>query len=327
MSGAELFISRHPHPETKFGIVLEKRIGPCRPDTLCVLGPGGRRQISAVDRRTAGRVGDEQAVAEQLRQDLDIRRFAATGTCSRKLEIRIEELYAVNGREVDVGLFVGRQALVKRDISPLGVQIGRLFGDIDRTLSGRAVLDRTDLMAKAASGAILEIDLQRKFGLGETAGVDRGRLKTVRSGSQIVAMIEFRADHAVRAYKTAVAALNARVRFPDGDTIRYISFFPFGSAARIRAVRRHHTDRDVVAAALDHHSCDGFDKVGCRGGNAAGGGGLGRRMIGNLHLKQIFERLVDRFKIFVDHGLTLFVIGLFDRFFDLGDRVVGRQDA
>ncbi len=233
----------------------------------------------------------------------------------------------MNGREVDVGLFVGRQALVKRDISPLGVEVGRLFGDIDRPLSGRAVLDRADLVAKAASGAILEIDLQRKFGLGETAGIYRRRLKTVRRGRQIVAMVEFRPNYAVRADKAAVAALNAGIRFPDGDPIRYISFFPFGSAARVRAVRRHHTDRDVVTAALDHHLRDGFDKVGCGGGNAAGGGGLGRRMIGDLYLKQILERLIDRFEIFVDHGLTLFVIGLFDRFFDLGDSVVRRQYA
>ena len=50
------------------------------------------RQVAAVNRRAAGRVADQHAIAEQLREQLDVRRFTAAGAGAGELEQRQQEL-------------------------------------------------------------------------------------------------------------------------------------------------------------------------------------------------------------------------------------------
>ena len=64
----ELFVSGKPHPEPEFCVVLEQRIRPRRTAALGVPAPGRGRQVAAVDRRAPGRIRDDQARAEELRQ-------------------------------------------------------------------------------------------------------------------------------------------------------------------------------------------------------------------------------------------------------------------
>ncbi len=72
-----VLVDRQPEAEAELGVVLEQRVRPGRAAAVAVLRVGRRRQVAAVDRRAAGRVGDEQPVAEQLGQQLDVRRLAA----------------------------------------------------------------------------------------------------------------------------------------------------------------------------------------------------------------------------------------------------------
>ena len=73
-------------PETEFGVVLEQRVRPRRTATVGAGRPRGSREVAAVDRRASGRVGDLQTIAEELRQELQIRRLAAARACARELE-------------------------------------------------------------------------------------------------------------------------------------------------------------------------------------------------------------------------------------------------
>src|SRR5690348_10607135 len=73
-----MLVGCQPIAQPELRIVLEQRIRPGRPTALAVGSPGCHRQVAAIDGRAPGGVGDLQTVAEQLRQQLQIRRLAAT---------------------------------------------------------------------------------------------------------------------------------------------------------------------------------------------------------------------------------------------------------
>src|SRR5205085_10314376 len=75
-----------PGADTEVRVVLEQRVAPRRTAPLGVRGPGRRRQIAAVDRRTTRRVRDNRAIAEQLRHQLDVWSLAASNAGAGELE-------------------------------------------------------------------------------------------------------------------------------------------------------------------------------------------------------------------------------------------------
>src|SRR5450631_1392909 len=77
--------------------------------------PWRRRQVPAVDRGTAGRIGNRQPVAEQLRDEFQVRRLPAALAGTGELEQRLQELRAADGAEVDPRAVIGRQLLEERD--------------------------------------------------------------------------------------------------------------------------------------------------------------------------------------------------------------------
>src|SRR5581483_2536858 len=67
-------------------------IGPCRPAACRVFRPGRGREIAAVNRRTPGGIRDHEPVAEQLCEQLHVRRLTTTSASARKFEQRFERL-------------------------------------------------------------------------------------------------------------------------------------------------------------------------------------------------------------------------------------------
>ena len=98
-----LLIDGHADAQPELGIVLEERVRPGRPSALGVLRPRGRRQVAAVDRRAARRVGDDRPVAEELAHQLQVRRLAAAGTRPGELEQRRQQLRALDRVELRPG--------------------------------------------------------------------------------------------------------------------------------------------------------------------------------------------------------------------------------
>ena len=84
-----LRVDGQPHAEAELGVVLEQRVGPGRAAAVAVRASRRRRQVAAVDRRAAGGVGDQQPVAEELGQQLEVRRLAAAGAGAGELEQRL----------------------------------------------------------------------------------------------------------------------------------------------------------------------------------------------------------------------------------------------
>ena len=74
-----LLVDRDPEAQAELRVVLEQRVAPGRPAAVVVHRVRRGRQVAAVDRGATGGVGDDRAVAEQLRQHLDVRRLAAAG--------------------------------------------------------------------------------------------------------------------------------------------------------------------------------------------------------------------------------------------------------
>src|SRR6185369_17694485 len=85
------------HPESEFGVVLEEGVAPCRSASGGVHRPWRRRQIGAVDRRTAGRVRHDHPIAEELGDKADVRRLAAAAARARELEEWFEDLRTLDG--------------------------------------------------------------------------------------------------------------------------------------------------------------------------------------------------------------------------------------
>ena len=111
--------------EAELGVVLEERIRPGRATAGAVLAVGCGRQVAAVDRGTAGGVGDGQAVAEELGEELDVGRLAAAGAGAGELEQRAGELAALHGGQVEGGAVGPGDFLEEAPVGALDFQAGR----------------------------------------------------------------------------------------------------------------------------------------------------------------------------------------------------------
>ncbi len=75
-------------PQTKFCIILKQAVRPRRAATLFIHRVWTRRRTAPIDGRATRCVGNQQTRTKQLRQQLDIRRFATPGTRAGKFKQR-----------------------------------------------------------------------------------------------------------------------------------------------------------------------------------------------------------------------------------------------
>ena len=97
-----LLIDGDAEAQAEFGVVFEERIGPCRAAAVGVLAPWSGRQVAAVDGGASGRIRDDSAISEELRDQLQIRRLAATGAGAGELEQRLLHLLLADGADLDL---------------------------------------------------------------------------------------------------------------------------------------------------------------------------------------------------------------------------------
>ena len=177
-------IGGEPEAEPELGVVLEQGVRPGRAAPVGVGRPRRGRQVAPVDRRAAGGVGDHEAVAEQLGEQLEVRRLAAACARAGELEQRLEELGAAHGSEVDARRgrssgSVSKNAMFSRSATTSGSRGARLIALLDRVAWQH---DRARLDAQPAARAVLDVDLQRVPRVGQADGVERSRPERIRSG-------------------------------------------------------------------------------------------------------------------------------------------------
>jgi len=328
MGERQVLVGRQPEAEPELGIILEQRVRPGRAASLAVATPGCDRQVAAIDRGTAGGVGDHGAVTEQLRQQPQVRRLAAPCTGARELEQGLEILHPAYLAEIDLGAVIGRQGLEERQFRPrllqqrgLRLHVDRLHARLRRAVRG-AGLD-----AELTAGAVLDIDLQRKPRLGKAARIHGGGMESSRRVLQPRLVEILGPDHAVRADEAAMPALDAEVGHPFRHEIGDIALLPRRGAGREGAIHRHVADRDVVAVpghhARGHPPHEGRCVVGHHRRTVA----PAARRRRHRHLGQIGEGVIDRGVVAPHHVLALFGIGGTDRVLDMRDRRIARQHA
>ena len=321
-------VDRESQAEAELGVVLEQRVRPCRAVPVAVDGPRRRGQVPAVDRGAAGRVGDRQPVAEQLRDELQVWRLPAPDARTGELEQRLQELRAAHRAEVDSRAVVARQLLEERDPFALGghQRLDRLEVDrLARRVSGRR--DRTGLDAQPAPGAVLDVDLQRVARVRKPGSVERSRPEAVRRTVQPGLLVLAGADHAVRADEAAVAALDAQLGVPGRHDFGDVALLILRRAARVRAVHRQRTDRQLIPAAGHHRRGHGPHELRCVRGNHRRRLALGRHLLGHLYAVEMLQRAVDRRLVALyDLGAAL-AVGLGDRRLDPLDRRLWLEHA
>ncbi len=322
-----MLVGGQPEPQAELGVVLEQRVGPGRPAPLRVGRPRGRGEVAAVDGGTAGRVGDHRAVAEQLGEELEVGGLAAARARARELEEWLEELGAADGAEVHAGAVGHGQGLEERHVPPRRVGPG-LAGDQVDGLAGRVARGerRARLHAQPAPGAVLGVHLQRVPRTGQPDGPQRGGVEVLRSAVERRAVVEARADHAVRAHERAVAALDARVRVPLRDRLRDGALLEGGRTDGVGAVhgqRAHGQGVPTPGHHLGGHGADELRRVGRHhGGRLADAGDLARDRDG----VQARQRAVDRRVLPLHQVAAPVAVGLLHRLLDQRYRPVARQD-
>ena len=164
-----LRVEREPHAEPELGVVLEQGVRPGRPAAVAVRRPRRRRQVAAVDRGAAGRVGDDHPVAEQLGQQLQVRasrrsprRRRRTRTAARSI---CEPLTVAGSIERAVDL---RDREEEVEALALDLEVVALRLEVDRAVADRLLrVRRARVDADPAAGAVVGSDLDRHLHPGQ----------------------------------------------------------------------------------------------------------------------------------------------------------------
>ncbi len=125
--------------------------------SVMVARVSGRRRRGAPDRRASGRIGDHHAVAEQLRDELDISRLPAACTGTGKLHKRLSELAVLDRTSF-------KQRALIRNLADRIAPVWHLFLCLCRQFfhNKRFWLRRADVRTVAAAGTVHRTNLHTK---------------------------------------------------------------------------------------------------------------------------------------------------------------------
>ena len=295
-----------------------------------VFGIRRGRQVARINRRAAGRVGNDHAVAEQLSQQLDVRSFAAAGAGARELEQRLNHLGGLRQALGNFGPFYIRQGFKEVPAGNLLFQMVFDMIHVDRFFARIGlVLGRAGGNADAAAGAVFRRHLPDELLAGKFLALIGGRLKAGRRVLQFFFGSDLHADNAVRADERALAALDADGRIPNRNFGRDAAFFILSGTGRPGTVDNFAESgyRQLVAAVGNQFGRQFLDELRSVGRNRR----LTMESRGNrrriLYLVQVGKRSVNRGKVLLNDGVALLAVGFLNRVFNLRNRLVFRQNV
>ena len=316
---ALLPVQAQAQAEAELGVVLEERIGPGGPAAVAVARVGRGRQVAAVDGGAARGVGDDRAVAEELGEQLDVGRLAAAGAGAGEFEERIEELGALHlveleGRAVGRGEASGRtrnSAAPRHAAAAAAAMLMAFFARIG------LALDRAELHAELAAGAILGRDLQRVAHALDVGGAEVGR-----RGSRPARRPGPRGRNTSRGWRRAgrsrrTCCTGCRARCPTRGSRRRDCASPSG---RCRSARCRRAGRRSPGARSPRPESMTAVTLRMKSGASSGTGG-GRRSVEvaparDGHLAEGLEGAVHGGGVLLHHLLALLAVGFLDGFLD-----------
>ena len=321
-------IGGEPHPQPELRVVFEERVGPSRTAPLDIDGPRRRGQVAAVDRRAARGIGHHHAVAEELREHLQVRCLAAARARAGELEQRFEQLGPAHRGEIHLAALGDRQRFEEGGPSAGRREVRVLPSHVDGAPSADGgVLHGAHLHAEPAAGAVFLVHMQRVARVGEPPRVDRRRWKPVGCAIEPSGSVNFGADHAVRTHERAVPALDADICVPARHRRRDAALLPTRCRAREGAVHGKRAHRQVVAASLEHRRDHVPDE---RRGSCRHDGQeppAARRPPRHRHFAEGGERAVHRVEVPRDDLGAFGTVRLLDRCLDPVDGLLARQHA
>ena len=248
-----LLVQGKPHAQAELGIVFKQRVGPGGAASALVHRVGRGGQVAAVDGRTAGGIGDVEAVAEELGEQLDVRGLAAARAGPGELKERIEKLDVLDLRVGDAAAAHSGQRLEKAPVLRFGLAQRGLHLHVDGLVFGFALtFDGAYLDAEATTGAVLRGHLQRVEFLLHAAPFGFGALEGGGSIGQQRMIVYFGADDGVRANQNALAALDAEFFIPDRDHLGDIALLPLRGAGGEGAAGWQGAYRERISVAHCH---------------------------------------------------------------------------
>mmetsp|Transcript_16002 Transcript_16002/g.43308 ORF Transcript_16002/g.43308 Transcript_16002/m.43308 type:complete len:1074 (+) Transcript_16002:1190-4411(+) len=230
------------HTKAKLCVILEKRVGPGRTFATSVLGVGERGVRGTPDGRAASGVGDHEAIAEKLGQQLDIGSLAAAFAGAAELEVGELELRALDGGLVDLLAVVGES----RGIVPV------LRLESDGLVNGGQLecIGRADTNTQLATGAVQRGNLDAEVVVVKSTTAERlpgtlaepfgGGLKILGSGQEWP-------DSCMGADKRAVVALSALVHVHTGNLQSDATLLVLGGTGGNATARLEEADGQRVA--------------------------------------------------------------------------------
>lgn len=321
-----LLIQRQPHSQSELRIVFKQRVGPGRAATFRSAGPRRRRQISAVDRRASGRIGDDGPLAEQLAHQLQVGRLAAAGTGTGVLEQRLQQLRAFDLNVRDLRAVHFGQVAEVLEVGPFLSEMFVLGAHVDRfELRGILSSRRADVDAHTAAGAVVGGDLNRHQPAGQILAGPLARLEAVRFAVEGFGGIGLGANRRVRAGECAQSALDADVGVPDRDLAGDAPLLELCCGGGKGAVDRQGTDRQQISLPFQHHAGHALDEVRCRLTDRRNDTQRGGRFGRNGNLVQVLQCRIDRGTVPLHDDFAALRVGLVDGPFDLIDRFLAGE--
>ena len=191
------------------------------------------------------------AVAEQLREQFDVRRLAATGASAGKFEERLPHLHLAHAAVLDFGRrsrsgIERKKSQFVRSLSRNG-NCGRMLIAFSRASDLlRAGQTSTQMPQPVQSSTAICSVYCSPFHSGSRAS---RVLKVAWRTFEHRSLVNFAANDGMWTNQHAFAALDAHFRFPNRHFAREIALLELSRAGRKSAIVRQCADRDTIAAA------------------------------------------------------------------------------
>ena len=323
---AALRLETESDAETELGIVLEQAVGPGRAPALAVHRVRRGGQVAAEDAAAPSGVGHQQVVAEQLREQLQVGSFAATGARTRELEQGLAQLTGLHRGRVPLGRVGDLDTEEGVPRNSLAIEVIGDRAHVDAlALHLALVVCRARLHAHTATGAVVGRDLDGEAHSGHVAAAEGLRLHRVAQALQRRRLVDLHADRRVRADDRTLAAIDAQVRFPYRDLGRDGALLVPRGAGDEAAIGRQRAHRQEVALPRQHASRDSLYEVGGIGAHRRAA--MRRRGHGRAdrYTMQVLQRLVDRGHVARHHGLAACAVAVMNGVLQFAQRVLGRK--
>ncbi|CAB4853453.1 unannotated protein [freshwater metagenome] len=311
--------------QTELGIVLEQTVGPRRAAPFRILGIGRGGQVATEDAAAASGVGDQHVIAEQLGQQLEVRRLAATRTRAAELEQRFAQLARLHRRGVPLGRVCRWSSKERIPRNPLSIEVlaDRLHVDA-LALHLALVVCGAGLHAHTTAGAVVGGHLHGELHPRHLTAAEVLRLQTLRL---VGWRVHLHPDRGVRADNGALATVDAQVGLPDRDLIGDRALLELGGAGGERSVGRQRTHRQEIAVTGEHHRGHLLHEIGGIAADRRATQIGGRHGGGNRHPVQVLQRFVDCGHVAFHHDIATGAVALLDCALQLAQRIFGGQHA